>query len=269
MKIIVTDIQPVKIQSQVSLSAAVKRTPERLALAVKRLPKLAARVKAINTQINVLKKKALQVYLVRHKADLAKAAKVKHRKPKTATSGEIDVATSASPKTVVNVAERKKDAKHLKTVLKNPKTLLRKKRMSAAMRIKENKALVVKIKALRVKRNALHDKAWQSYVTKLGKSATGPTTKPKTEADVKAKAAPAAKKPMTKPKAKVSPMDDYDWAVHRRPGTGEVQVKNPNGPVHSFHKTEGGANAEAAKFNKRRGDHVFHVVPNKFKKKSA
>lgn len=63
-----------------------------------------------------------------------------------------------------------------------------------------------------------------------------------------------------------NPLTDYDWAVHKMPHSGETSVNNPNGPLHGFYKTKEEADSIAAKFNKDKRGHTFHVVPNKYKK---
>lgn len=86
---------------------------------------------------------------------------------------------STSAVSVQTAIDKKKQARHLKNVTKNPKAALRKKQMSAAMRIRENKKRRIEIKKLLGHKRNLQDKAWRMYLAKMtGKKVAKKVAKP-------------------------------------------------------------------------------------------
>lgn len=166
------------MQVLISLSA-VKLTPVLLAAAVRSDEQISKALKTITLKIRALKKKALQNYLKRKKADAAKAANKKGNKSQSSFEDQLEIQeieeALAAGETVSTPASKKERAKNLKQNLKsNPKAALRKKQMSAAMRIRENREIKAELKPLLEKRKYLQDRAWAKYVKNAGtKKASG------------------------------------------------------------------------------------------------
>jgi len=176
--------------------SALKRTHQAQVAATKSFPKTAALIRKLSERIKLLKKQALKSYFKRKKDDAAAEAhkKMAHGAPHKAHSSVIiaedlqerlldrsvdisdeDLAeccadtVSESAVSVEPAGDKKKEAAGLKKTLKaNPKAAKRKRQMSAAMRIRENKKLRIEIKKLLEMKKKLQDKAWGLYVKKVG-----------------------------------------------------------------------------------------------------
>ena len=159
-------------------TSAVKRTVQAQIAATKEFPKTAELIRKLSEKIKLLKKQALKNYIARKKADASKGGK-KTSHSSVILSSELeenllneqvemsdddlaeccaDLSSESAAPVVQTKGEKKKEATHLKKELKaNPKAALRKKQMSAAMRIRENKDIRAQIKKLLETKKKLQD----------------------------------------------------------------------------------------------------------------
>lgn len=142
----------------ISLSAGgIKRTAGRVAAAMKRMPKMAKTLEDLESKIRTVRMKALIVYLKHKKEQQSKLdldfskVKPKGQAPKK-TTVDLDLDFTKPQASMSKV---------------DPVVARRNRQIVAALRMKENKPLRAKLKALKAKRDAIKDKIWNSYVAKL------------------------------------------------------------------------------------------------------